>query len=385
MNVKIKINKLIDFASHKNSLRVERKKFKDNDRKKIYSSINLTNLQIKEIDSLYKTHYGKKVPYIWHKYYMAYTGKFDHFYFPELLYIPEFERYMNQKKSLADVVENKNILPIFSKFSNVKMPKTIISCQDGMLKNERFEVIDKRQASIILNSIGEVFYKPSVGTSSGIGCKLLNFKKGNETNSKLSIEEFLNNTDTNFVIQEKIECHDSIKKIYSKSVNTFRIMTYRWRDKILTVPSVMRIGQGGAFLDNAHAGGMFIAIDNDGKLHKKAYTESKNVYEFHPNTQVKFEDYKIEKFPLVRETAIKMHNDLADLGVINWDFTIDSTGEPVLIEANVNGGGIWIFQMAHGKGPFGDHTPEILEWLSFMNRTKFEEREKYSFGRMKEQ
>lgn len=165
-------------------------------------------------------------------------------------------------------------------------------------------------------------------------------------------------------------------------------MTYRWRDKILTVPSVMRIGQGGSFLDNAHAGGMFIAIDNDGKLHKKAYTEFKNVYEFHPNTKVKVEDYKIEKLPLVRETAIRMHNDLADLadlGVINWDFTSDSIGEPVLIEANVNGGSIWMFRMAHGKGPFAEQTPEILEWLSFMNRTKFEEREKYSFGKMKEQ
>ena len=107
---------------------------------KIYSSINLTNLQKKEIDSLYKIYYGKKIPYIWHKYYTAYTGNFDPFYFPELLYIPEFERYMNQKKSLADVVENKNILPIFSKFSNVKMPKTIISCQDRMLKMKNLKL-----------------------------------------------------------------------------------------------------------------------------------------------------------------------------------------------------------------------------------------------------
>lgn len=384
MRVKNKINKFIDFASHKNSLRIERNKFKDNSRKKIYSNINLTKSQMEEINSLYLKFYGKRVPYLWHKYYMAYNGKFDRFYFPELLYIPEFERYMNLNKSLADIIENKNILPIFASFSNVRMPKTIISCQDGILKNERFEVIDKKQATMILSSIGEVFYKPSVGTCSGVGCKLLNFINGNEINLQQSVEQFLDNADINFVIQEKIECHDSIKNIYSKSANTFRIMTYRWKNEILIVPSVMRIGQGGSFLDNAHAGGMFVAINDDGILHKTAYTESKKVYEFHPDTQVKFEGYKIENFSLVRDAAIKMHNNLAELGVINWDFTIDSTGEPVLIEANVNGGGIWIFQIAHGKGPFGENTPEILKWLSFMNKTKFEEREKYSFGKIKE-
>lgn len=384
MKVKNKINKFIDFASHKNSLRIEKNKFKDNNRKKIYSSITLTKSQMEEIDFLYKRYYGKKVPHIWHKYYMSYTGNYDKFYFPEILYIPEFERYMNLNKSLADTIENKNILPIFANFCNVRMPKNIISCHDGMLKNEKFEVIDKKQAAMILTSIGEVFYKPSVGTCSGVGCKLLNFMNGNEINLQQSVEEFLDNADMNFVIQEKIECNDSIKNIYSKSVNTFRIMTYRWKNQILTVPSVMRIGQGGSFLDNAHAGGMFVAIDDDGILHKKAYTESKKVYEFHPDTHIKFEGYKIENFRLVRDTAIKMHNNLAELGVINWDFTIDSNGEPVLIEANVNGGGIWIFQMAHGKGPFGENTPEILKWLSFMNRTKFEEREKYSFGKIKE-
>ncbi|SCJ37163.1 Uncharacterised protein [uncultured Clostridium sp.] len=384
MKIKNEVNKLIDFVSHKNSLRIEKKKFKDNNRKKIYSSINLTNSQIKEIDSIYKVYYGSKIPYVWHKYYTAYSGRFDPFYFPELLYIPEFERYMNQNKSLADVIENKNILNIFAAFSNIKMPKTIISSQDGMLKDGKGKVIDKNKAIMILKSSGEVFYKPSVGTSSGVGCKLLNFENIYNVKLEQNVEEFLDNVDRNFVIQEKIECHDSIKKIYSKSVNTFRIMTYRWKNQILTVPSVIRIGQGGSFLDNAHAGGMFVAINDDGTLHKKAYTESKCVYEFHPDTQVKFEGYKIEKFSLVRESAIRMHNDLPELGVINWDFTIDLNGEPILIEANVNGGGIWIFQMAHGKGPFGERTPEILKWLSFMNRTKFEEREKYSFGKIKE-
>lgn len=49
----------------------------------------------------------------------------------------------------------------------------------------------------------------------------------------------------NFVLQERIKCHESIRKIYAGSVNTFRIMTYRWHDSIVSAPVIMRIGRGG--------------------------------------------------------------------------------------------------------------------------------------------
>ena len=129
----------------------------------------------------------------------------------------------------------------------------------------------------------------------------------------------------------------------------------------------MRIGQGGNFLDNAHAGGMFIAVDNDGTLHKKAFTEFRNEYTQHPDTKIKFEDYKIDLFPEVIKAAIQMHESVPQIGCCNWDFTIDITGTPMLIEANMNngkqGGGIWLIEMAHGVGAFGDNTAEILQWL----------------------
>ena len=53
--------------------------------------------------------------------------------------------------------------------------------------------------------------------------------------------------------------------------------------------------------------------------------------------------------------------------IVNWDFTIDQDGEPILIEANmkndVQAGSIWLPQMAHGKGAFGENTAKILQYL----------------------
>lgn len=83
---------------------------------------------------------------------------------------------------------------------------------------------------------------------------------------------------------------------------------------------------------------------------------------------------------VVVETVKNMHYSLPTIGVINWDMTLDEEGNPVLIEANVNGGSIWLFQMAHGCGVFGDKTPEILRWIGKMDKLNYEDRQMHHFG-----
>ena len=156
------------------------KKYKDVRRKKVYSEIVLTPEQKKEIDSLYINNYGRKVPYTWHRNYTAFTGKFDKNYFPELLYFPEFENFMNLDKSYCKALSDKNLLPFIIQSSKiqVKMPKTIVSCISGMYKNQNNDPISQENAIELLQNIGECFAKPSIDTSSGRGCMLLNLVDG---------------------------------------------------------------------------------------------------------------------------------------------------------------------------------------------------------------
>lgn len=360
----------------------EKDKFNDIRRKKIYNSIKLTKEEKQHIDKIFKVNYGKKIHYIWHKYYTAYTGNFDKNYFPELLYIPRFEYYMNFDKAYCSVFEDKNILPLIASNVNVKMPKTIISCSYGIYKDENYVIKTKEEVIKFIEDIGSCFAKPSIDSDSGRGCMLLDIENGIDKYSKKSCEDIITSLGENFVIQEVIKCHSSLSKLYSQSVNTFRIITYRWKNEILTTYSFLRMGRNNNYLDNAHSGGIFIAIDNDGSLHNIAFTEFNEKYYSHPNTKVKFKDYRINLFPKVLEAAKKMHSMLPQLGIINWDFTIDEKGEPVLIEANITGGGIWAPQMAHGKGAFGDKTEEILSWIKIMKKVKVEDRYKYKFGNM---
>ena len=122
--IKNRIDKFKICLSRKNEV----KKFKDKRRKNIYSKINLTKEQKHEIDNVYKSNYGRKIPYTWHKHYYAFTDKFDKNYFPELLYIPEFENYMNLEKEYCKVFSDKNVLPIIAEKAGIDMPKSIISC-----------------------------------------------------------------------------------------------------------------------------------------------------------------------------------------------------------------------------------------------------------------
>lgn len=378
--IKLMLLGAMDKLEQVNATQVEKNKYKDKRRIQICNSTKLSKEQIAEVDNLYVDNYGKKIPLCWHESYTAYTGKFDKNYFPELLYIPKFERYMNFNSSLANVLEDKNLLYVFAKNANVKMPKRYLACQEGLYTNKNNDVVNFDEAVACISDLGDCFAKPSIGTDSGNGCGVYCLVGGIDKLSGKTCREVLSGLGENFVLQERIKCHESIRKIYAGSVNTFRIMTYRWHDSIVSAPVIMRIGRGGHFLDNAHAGGMFIALSEDGTLHEKAFTEFDDSFSQHPDSRLVFDGYKIDKLPEVINTVRKMHYLMPSIGVINWDMTIDETGTPVLIEANVNCGSIWLFQMAHGCGVFGEQTPEILQWIRKMDKLEYPERIKHHFG-----
>lgn len=360
-------------------------KFKDPRRVEIYSKTHLTDEQKAEIDQIYLENYGEKIPHTWHRHFTAYTGKFDPYYFPELLYIPEFERFMNPNSNYIKALGDKSVLPLIAGNHkiNIATPETYVSAVNGLLRDQYNNLLTTEQAiSIVENK--HVFLKPTVGANSGVGCAIINIVDGKDTISGRDAKEILDQVGRNFVIQKCITCHESIRKLYPKSVNTFRVITYLWKGNVEHMPVIMRLGQGGSFLDNAHAGGMFIAVSDEGILHKEAFTEFRHSFTQHPDTGVQFEGYKIDRFPEVIKAAKMMHRAIPQIGCINWDFTIDETGNPLLIEGNMRGGGIWVVEMAHGCGPFGQRTPEVLRWLRHCKRLSPVEREKYAYGNMPE-
>ncbi len=361
--------------------RQELQKVRDPRRRQFYEHITLAPEQEAAIDRLYLDNYGEKIPYTWHRLYTSYTGHFDVNYFPELLYIPEFERFENLWEDYVSVLADKNLTPMLAAQAGVRTARTVLSCTKGMCRDGAYRQLSPDEALMLAQNAGEVFCKPSVDSSSGRGCFVARFENGTDALSGESAGAVLERLGMDFVMQERLVCHESIRAIYPGSVNPFRLPSYRWKDDILFFPSIMRTGRGGNHVDNAHAGGVFIAVDDDGTLHRQAFSEFRETFERHPDTGLVYDGYRIPLFPEVKKAARRMHEIVPQLGVVNWDFTIDRVGEPVLIEANVAGGSVWLCEIAHGRGAFGENTAEVLRWLRLMKNTKNSERPRYAFGK----
>lgn len=373
-------NDLIDRLIIVHKRHTEIVKFKDSRRESIYKTVELTEGQKSEIDLFFTSNYGRKVPYVWHRYYTAFTGHFDSTYMPELLYIPEFERFMNPLRDYVKVFGDKNILPYVARANSVRVPKVFLSSSEGFMCDEYSKIYSESEAIERLSDLGPAFIKPSVDSSSGRGCAPVDFHGGKDVLSGSDIKDILHMYFPNFVLQERLKCSKSISELYPNSVNTFRIITYRWKDSIFHCPAIMRIGKNGAVVDNAHAGGIFIGVSDDGVLCDTAYTEFNQQFSCHPDTGVRFGGYRIPGFSNVITSAIKMHSAIPQIGLINWDFTLDTEDNPVLIEANTSGGSVWLIEIAHGCCAFGEMMPEILQWMRKQKKMSYSKRAGYRFG-----
>lgn len=344
-------------------------KIKISREKHITNGIKLSREQIQETNEYFLEHYGKKVPLSWHRYYMAFSGKFDKKYFPELLYIPEYDWLVNPS-SYADCLADKNILPmLISGVEKLRIPETVVSCANGIYRDADMKQISSAQAAEIISDAGKLFFKIAVDSDSGRGCNIIEMREGTDLRSGRTAEEIITGSGRDFVIQLCVENPESLSRFNPSSVNTFRVISYRAPSgSVKIAPVFMRIGRNDSFLDNAHAGGIFIGIEHDGQLLDTAYSMDGSRYTEHPDTKVVFRGGVIPEFKLVRQKAIELHNRIPQLGIINFDFTLDKTGVPVLIELNTKSGPVWASQIAHGKSFFGDDTDAILEYLRDMRK-----------------
>ena len=283
---------------------------------------------------------------------------------------------MNYDLNYNRVYEDKGVFPYVAKEAGVKIPETLAKKVCGVLYDGDNNIISESRLIESMMDKGEVFSKPSRHSCGGSGCSVINFCK----ETKASTHQKILSLGTDFIIEKKVIPHPSISKLYPLAVNTFRVITYRWKDEFMNIPVFMRVGQGGAVVDNGAAGGMFVGVKPDGCLTDKAVMPNNTNISVHPDTKVPFKGHVIEHFSKVVDAAIHLHRHIPQIGLVYWDFTIDNEGDPVLIECNIMNGTIYAVQMTHGVPAFGDHTAEILQWIKKMKKTPYSKIKYNAFG-----
>lgn len=259
---------------------------------------------------------------------------------------------------------------LFNCSVNQVTPRTLLRNINGIYYDESYNEFDKNKLDIasILDSFNKLIIKPSVDSSSGRNILFFEkrgdsfFMSGNNS-EKLSLAFLEKVFGTNFLIQECVKQSPFMAQFCETSVNTLRVQLYRSvKNNEIVIPNViMRIGKSGSLVDNAHAGGCFIGVREDGVIYDKVcnqYGETSHVFnniDFQKNTFV------IPDFYKVKQLAVEVGKCIPHCRCIALDIMIDHMGIPCLIEYNVSVFSPWLFQFTTGTA-FGAYTDEVIEY-----------------------
>lgn len=334
----------------------------------LYKDIKWTDEQQKQFDEFWKKNYGKKISNRWHRLYESVSGIHNIDYLPEIIYTTKIAPKVNDY-TYCLVYADKNLNELFynNRIEGVRTPDYFVFNNYGKFYDGSRHLISKEKAIEILSNVGDAVIKPTVGSSSGNNVIIVNMKNGKDTLNGMSALEIVDKYKSNFTVQEKIKPSKELSTLYPSSINTFRVISYIVDDKISVAPISLRIGGGGSEVDNIHAGGMSIAVAKDGILSKYAYRlgygDSSECFDTHPDTGVQFEGYKLSFVDRLISTAKRLHEMTANIGMVSWDFTVDSNNDIVVIEANFRGQAVWFPQMLSGESFYGENTEKILQSL----------------------
>ena len=209
----------------------------------------------------------------------------------------------------------------------------------------------------LIESEGEVVIKEAEESCGGHGVFFFDAARDDAK----SFWAFCNKTKHDLVVQAIIKQSPILDRLNPSSVNTVRIVSHLRMDGSVKIYSaILRMGVNGSRVDNASSGGITCGISSDGRLKDVAYSASGDKYYEHPNSHVKFGTVVVPGFQDALGVAKRCQRNFGHFRLLSWDFAINESGIPVLIEVNLSYGQLDFHQLNNGP-IFGDDLPKILD------------------------
>lgn len=198
-----------------------------------------------------------------------------------------------------------------------------------LFKNESEEINELRS---FLSNKERVIVKPLSG-GSGHGVMIFEGVEFEE------VQKFYSLLSTNYrdcIIEEVINQDERMAKFHPSSVNTLRMSVIRnGEDNVLFHP-FMRIGMGGAIVDNGGKGGILASIDTSSGIITGAVTEDGREYVIHPDTKIPIIGFKIPLWEEAKDFTRQLMDALPEGIYMSWDIALSEKGW-LMIEGNVQG------------------------------------------------
>ena len=306
----------------------------------------------KQIKTYWKK-YIKNPTSVFHQWYTGCNGIADFRYIPEDFFYDVIERFynnMDMEPAYCDKAMFRVLIP------QIKQPRTVIANINGYYYDDKYGVITKEEAVHRVMQEERYIIKPTLDTGGGKNVRLISNKEVDEK----GIFTIFSGYGKNFIVQEPIKQHPELSKLHAESINTIRVMSMLEDSEVKIVSAVIRMGVGNAFVDNECSGGINCGVDENGRLSDIAYDGSGRRYDNHPQGNYEFRDCKIPEYDKVIDVIKEQHRRLPYFGLISWDFSVDESGDPIMIELNMRWCGLNFHQLHHGP-LFGDYTDKILK------------------------
>lgn len=252
----------------------------------------------------------------------------------------EFEFYLLNKEERKTYITVGINNEITRKYTDKKYWYKL---NDKAVFNEIFDKFIKRDWLNLNNSSLDDFKKFLEGKDqiivkpiddyAGKGIEIIKINK--KTSIKKLYQQLIDNHQT--LVEEVIKQHKDMAKLYDKSVNTLRIITFLKDDnEPVLLKSVLKMGNGGV-IDNFAAGGMYTFVDEKGVVYAPAFDKDGNIYETHPSSGTNIVGFKVPLFKEVVKTVLEAQKMIPEIRYVGWDVAITPDG-PVIVEGNEKSG-----------------------------------------------
>lgn len=274
------------------------------------------------------------------------------YYIPDDIYYSVVDTYFNNL-ALAEKYDDKNLYDLY--FYDIPQPRTLCRYLDGELKDEKYRLINDTTVISNCRKAGHVIIKPSIESSGGAGIRFWNAT----VDSDEMLLSYIRSAQS-CIVSEVVAQHKTLKSIHESSLNTIRFITLIWNGEVHVLSAILRMGRGGAKVDNASSGGVFCGINQDGTLKRYSYDTRGNIYDGHPSGYV-LERVALPNFMECVNLITFIAPRFSHISKLcSWDIAIGEDASPILIECNMSYGELDFHQICNGP-IFKEMTSEILD------------------------
>lgn len=358
---KIKQRIIQTFGSYGRQINRRKKWSRSDLQTKLPNAKKLSTDHTRDCKNFWNEKFGLKryIDYRWFEVYNAIESEKNilKYYIPDEFWYCYVDPFFTDIKK-ADILDDKNCYDLY--FHDIKRPRTILRRIHGFFMDAQYNIISEDVAYQLCKREKIIIIKPAVNSSGGAGIKFWE-----NTNSHESWMEIMKSGD-NLIVQEVVTQHPIMADLHEGSFNTIRIMSIIYNGNVEILSSVVRMGVGGAKVDNASSGGIVCGVETCGRLKSCAYNTKADRFERHPQGAI-FQEHIIPNYDECIALVKKLSPRFANVSCLqSWDIGVDKNGEPILIEANLTFGEIDFHQMCNGP-IFGVRTEDMLNYLILNN------------------